>query len=89
MSHMKHPKKTHAFLSHDRGIGSVNHILVRRINAELESNGLVTWFNDDDDPCGGHVLSRERSGINNAAVVICFITENYQKKVNSTNNFSR
>jgi hypothetical protein len=78
--------KTDVFLAHDWGIdefGRVNHERVAAINKELKSMGIVTWF--DSDKMTGEIVYQMASGIDNAAVVIVFITQRYMNKVNGSN----
>jgi hypothetical protein len=78
--------KTDVFLAHDWGIDEldrVNHDRVAAINKELKSLGFVTWF--DSDKMTGEIVYQMASGIDNAAVVIVFITQRYMNKVNGSN----
>jgi WD40 repeat protein len=75
--------KTDVFLTHDWGIdelGRVNHDRVAAINEALKSLGFVTWF--DSDRMTGNVVKQMVSGIDNASVIIVFVTQRYMNKVN-------
>jgi WD40 repeat protein len=77
--------KTDIFLTHDWGIdelGQSNHDRVAIINKELKSLGFVTWF--DSEKMTGDVVDQMVSGIDNASVVIVFITQRYMSKVNGS-----
>jgi hypothetical protein len=78
--------KADIFLTHDWGIdelGRVNHDRVAAINRELKSLGFVTWF--DSDRMTGDVVDQMVSGIDNASVIIVFVTQRYMNKVNGSN----
>jgi hypothetical protein len=51
------------------------------INKELKSLGFVTWF--DSDRMTGMVVDQV-SGIDNASVIIVFVTQRYMNKVNGS-----
>jgi hypothetical protein len=73
------------FLTHDWGIdelGRKNHDLVAKINEALKSLGFVTWF--DSDRMTGDVEDKMVSGIDNASVIIVFVTQRYMNKVNGS-----
>jgi hypothetical protein len=77
--------KTDVFLTHDWGIdelGRSNHDRVAVINKELKSLGFVTWF--DSDRMTGDVVDQMISGIDNASVIIVFITQRYMNKLNGS-----
>jgi WD40 repeat protein len=78
--------KTDVFLTHDWGIdelGRTNHDRVAAVNKELKSMGFVTWF--DSEKMTGEVVYQMVNGIDNAAVVIVFMTQRYMTKVNGSN----
>jgi len=78
--------ETHVFLSHDWGKdanGRDNHARVGRINEGLRSRGFQTWF--DAEMMHGNVVDKMASGIDNTAVVLAFITNNYISKVAGDN----
>jgi hypothetical protein len=75
--------KTDIFLTHDWGIdglGRRNHDRVELINHELKALGFVTWF--DSERMTADVVEQMVSGIDNASVIIVFITQRYMEKVN-------
>jgi WD40 repeat protein len=77
--------KTDVFLTHDWGIdelGRANHERVATINKELKSLGFVTWF--DSEKMTGEVVYQMVNGIDNAALVIVFVTQRYMQKVNGS-----
>jgi WD40 repeat protein len=77
--------KADIFLTHDWGIdemGRLNHDRVAAINRELKSLGFVTWF--DSDRMTGDVVDQMVSGIDNASVIIVFVTQRYMNKVNGS-----
>jgi hypothetical protein len=78
--------KTDVFLTHDWGIDElvrVNHDRVAAINKELKSLGFATWF--DSEKMTGEIFYQMASGIDNASVVIVFVTQRYMQKVNGSN----
>ena len=76
-------RKTHAFLSHDWGIDSLNHERVRRVSVELQSHGVICWL--DEAEMEGDIHQKMSEGIDHAVVVVVFLTENYANKANSNN----
>jgi hypothetical protein len=75
--------KTDVFLTHDWSIdelGRNNHDRVAAINNALKAMGIVTWF--DSDRMTGDVVDQMVAGIDNASVVVVFITQRYMNKVN-------
>lgn len=78
-------RSTDVFLTHDWGFdedGRSTHDRVKRINQQLQSLGIKTWF--DEDQLVGNVLAQMSEGIDRTKCVIVFITERYMKKVNSS-----
>eukprot|EP01039_Chlorochromonas_danica_P002745 gene2745-2998_t len=79
-------QKTDVFLTHDWGVdedGRKNHDRVARVNAGLQRLGLITWF--DSERMEGDIIKMMCNGIENASVIIVFITLNYISKINSDN----
>ena len=77
---------TDVFLAHDWGVdeqGRSNHARVSRINDALQRRGITTWF--DDEQMDGQIIQKMSTGIDNAAVVLVFVTERYCVKVNGPN----
>jgi hypothetical protein len=70
------------FLSHDWGKDNINHEKVKIINKALKKKGLITWF--DEEQMEGNIVTRMTEGIEKAKCVLVFITENYRKKVNGS-----
>jgi hypothetical protein len=78
--------KTDVFLTHDWSIdelGRNNHERIAAINKALKTMGIVTWF--DSDRMTGDVVDQMVAGIDNASVVIVFVTQCYMNKVNGSN----
>jgi hypothetical protein len=78
--------KTDVFLTHDWStdeLGRNNHERVAAINKALKTMGIVTWF--DSDRMTGDVVDQMVAGIDNASVVIVFVTQCYMNKVNGSN----
>jgi hypothetical protein len=75
----------HVFLTHDWGRDEVsgrdNHERVGRINMALKNLGLTTWF--DADRMQNNIVHQMSAGIEDSALVICFVTRNYLRKVAS------
>ena len=74
--------KTHVFLTHDWGTdeqGRNNHDRVAKVNAWLQKHGIVTWF--DSERMRGNIVQQMFQGIDNARVIVVFITKNYVDKV--------
>ena len=70
------------FLSHDWGIdeeGRDNHARVAAVHAQLTAAGLRCWF--DEEQMQGDINSKMTSGIDDSAVVVCFVTSRYVTKV--------
>jgi hypothetical protein len=80
-------RQFHAFLAHDWGTEESNYLNHRRvssINAALRKRGLVTWFDDERMSVGnGDIRSQMRRGIERSEYVLIFLTERYERKVNS------
>jgi hypothetical protein len=77
---------TDVFLTHDWGIdqqGRANHARVSLINKGLQKRGVSTWF--DEEKMEGSIIDKMCSGIDDAALVIVFVTERYCSKVNGSN----
>jgi hypothetical protein len=60
-----------------------NHHKVAKINKKLQESGLITWF--DSDRMKGEIVDQMTSGIDDAQVVVVFITKNYMEKVGGAN----
>ena len=74
--------KTHVFLTHDWGTdehGRNNHERVAKVNAWLQKQGVVTWF--DSERMKGNIVQQMFNGIDNTRVVVVFVTRNYLDKV--------
>ena len=66
------------FLSHDWGkdeLGRDNHERVAHINAQLQVQGVRTWF--DAEQMRGAINNRMAEGIAGSSVILCFLTQNY------------
>jgi hypothetical protein len=77
---------TDVFLTHDWGIdsqGRANHARVSKINKGLKRRGISTWF--DEEKMEGSIIDKMCAGIDNAAVIVVFVTERYCAKVNGSN----
>lgn len=74
---------TDVFLSHDWGDDGINHLRVSNVNRRLKAGKglLTTWF--DEERMQGGVRKAMRTGIENADVVVVFLTSRYLQKVNS------
>jgi hypothetical protein len=74
--------KTDIFITHNWGRNGANHQKVIMINNALKNgeNKLTTWF--DEDRMEGDVRSQMVDGINNANVIVVFLTQEYQRKIN-------
>jgi hypothetical protein len=72
-----------AFLSHNWGPNGINHDRVRKINCRLQNgdNKLTTWF--DENCMHGDIRSRMQVGVENASVVVVFLTNDYLEKINT------
>jgi hypothetical protein len=75
---------TEAFLAHDWGFDERNrnnHNRVSNINSRLKRFGLITWF---DEQYLTHLIRHQMTiGLRFTKCVIVFITERYQKKIDS------
>lgn len=74
---------TDVFLSHNWGDdkdGRDNHMRVGLVNNALNQRHISTWF--DATNMHGDITRAMTDGIDNAKVVIVFVTETYIKKVN-------
>ena len=72
--------KTDCFLSHNWGENNKNHILVNKVNLELQKRGVKTWF--DENQIDGNIRFRMAEGIDNTKCFVVFITKEYRNKVN-------
>eukprot|EP01041_Mallomonas_annulata_P011088 gene11088-23184_t len=73
---------TDVFLSHDWGQDEYerdNHQRVGKICSGLKARGLIVWY--DEEKMSGNINEKMCSGINNAQMVITFITKRYAEKV--------
>lgn len=78
--------ETDVFFSHDWGVDENqqnNHDRVAKINNYLLEKGVKTWF--DGDKMRGDIVEKMCNGINHTKLVIVFVTDNYIKKVASSN----
>ena len=76
-------KEFHAFLTHNwsnNEDGCNNHEIVSRVNRELQSYGLKTWF--DEERMIGSIQKIMADGIEQSDVAVVFITKTYIEKVN-------
>ena len=79
----KTSKPFHAFLTHNwskNQDGYNNHEIVSKVNRELQSYGLKTWF--DEERMRGSIQKMMADGIEQSDVVVVFITQTYIDKVN-------
>jgi hypothetical protein len=77
---------TDVFLAHDWEMDELNrdnHERVARINDALKSTGFITWF--DAERMTGDIADQMVSGIDNALVILVFVTQQYMEKVNGLN----
>jgi hypothetical protein len=76
---------TDVFLTHNWGLQGSNHRRVSFVNKALSEgeHPLTTWF--DEERMSGDIRAEMIDGIDNAAVVVVFLTEEYLRKVNSNN----
>jgi hypothetical protein len=77
--------KTDVFLTHEWEIDELdrkNHDRVAMIDKALKSMGIVTWF--DSEKMTHELIDQASSRIDNAAVVIVFVTQRYMQKVNGS-----
>lgn len=74
--------RTDVFLTHDWGQDGSNHLRVADINRRLTAgaDAVTTWF--DEERMQGDVREAMRNGIENADVVVVFLTSRYLEKVN-------
>ena len=83
MSSTKTSKPFHAFLTHNwsnNQDGYNNHEIVSKINKELQSYGVKTWF--DEERMSGTIKKTMADGIEQSQVAVVFITQTYIDKVN-------
>lgn len=71
------------FISHDWGHKRANHNAVTKVVSRLRNMGHDVWF--DDTHMKGNIIDAMCKGIDNAEVVLVFVTSNYMKKVASQN----
>lgn len=72
---------TDVFLTHDWGIdefGRNNHKRVSAMNKYLQSQGVKTWF--DEEQMEGDIQEKMIDGIDNTACVVVFVTKRYMEK---------
>jgi WD40 repeat protein len=77
---------TDVFLTHAWGVDELNrdnHERVATINDALKSTGFITWF--DSERMTGDIADQMVTGIDNASVIIVFVTQRYMEKVNGSN----
>ncbi|EQC32798.1 hypothetical protein SDRG_09337 [Saprolegnia diclina VS20] len=82
----RQPKAFDVFLSHNWGhdeLGRDNHARVATISAFLRQNEIKTWF--DQDKMSGNILKAMANGIEESQIVLVFVTQLYQNKVNGDN----
>ncbi|KDO18233.1 hypothetical protein SPRG_16337, partial [Saprolegnia parasitica CBS 223.65] len=84
----RQPKAFDVFLSHNWGhdeLGRDNHARVANINAFLRQkySEIKTWF--DQDKMHGNILKAMAHGIEESQIVLIFVTQLYQTKVNGDN----
>ena len=72
----------HVFLSHDWGENGINHLFVKRVREKLRSVGISAWFDEELIDRAPDMQVAMSSGIDNSAIVLCFITLDYLEKVN-------
>ncbi len=72
------------FLSHDWGIDDRNHPRVKYISDALRMRGFISWI--DDERLVNVVDERIVDGMDHTEVLLLFLTENYQRKVNGQNS---
>jgi len=71
--------KLRVFASHDWGRGASTHARVRDAVAALRARDLDVWF--DETHMTGNILDAMCAGIEDADVVVVFVTRNYMEKV--------
>eukprot|EP00732_Lithocolla_globosa_P000144 Lithocolla_globosa_v1_NODE_29_length_9070_cov_27.690371.p2 type:complete len:630 gc:universal NODE_29_length_9070_cov_27.690371:3318-1429(-) len=72
------------FLTHDWGVdklGRNNHNRVAEIHLGLKKRGLRPWF--DSERMTGRITKQMTDGIDSSHLVIVFVTERYQNKIDS------
>ncbi|KAF0690264.1 Aste57867_18338 [Aphanomyces stellatus] len=74
---------TDAFLTHDWGTDGSTHKKVSTINKLLQARGMTTWF--DEEKMEGSVKKQMVRGIDNARVIVVFVTQRYIDKVGGDN----
>jgi hypothetical protein len=67
------------FASHDWGKDGANHTRVASVVASLRRRGIHVWF--DETHMAGNIIDSMCKGIDEADVVLAFVTCNYMKKV--------
>ena len=67
------------FASHDWGRGSSTHARVRDVVTALRARNMDVWF--DETHMTGNILDAMCAGIEDADVVLIFVTRNYMQKV--------
>jgi hypothetical protein len=74
--------RTDVFLTHNWGLNGGNHQRVRLVNRALQEGDdkLTTWF--DEERLSGSIRPQIVNGIENASVVVVFLTKEYQNKIN-------
>jgi hypothetical protein len=75
--------RTDVFLTHNWGLNGSNHQRVSLVNRALQEGDdkLTTWF--DEERLSGSIRPQMVKGIENASVVVVFLTEEYQNKINN------
>ena len=74
--------KFDVFLTHDWSndeLSRNNHDRVSKVNKWLKENGIICWF--DEERMKGNIVQQMCNGIDNASIVIVFITKNYITKI--------
>ncbi|RHZ06241.1 hypothetical protein DYB26_010963, partial [Aphanomyces astaci] len=74
---------TDAFLTHDWGSDGGTHTKVSVVNYLLQARGITTWF--DQEKMEGNVKKQMIHGIDNARVIVVFVTQRYIAKVGGPN----
>ncbi|ETV87978.1 hypothetical protein H257_01374 [Aphanomyces astaci] len=74
---------TDAFLTHDWGSDGGTHTKVSVVNHLLQARGITTWF--DQEKMEGNVKKQMIHGIDNARVIVVFVTQRYIAKVGGPN----
>jgi hypothetical protein len=75
--------RTDVFLTHNWGLNGSNHQRVSLVNRALQEGDdkLSTWF--DEERLHGDINEQMVEGIDNARVLVVFLTEEYQRKINT------